>query len=93
MQAPMGDGSAQSLHEFGYLLELAAERELGSGRVLDKDGERRVFDASAFSGLGDGSRYTLESLFAAASAKRSRMQNDVLGAQGDGALDLEAKGR
>ena len=45
---------AQKPHEFGDLVEAAAERKLGAGGVFDEDGEAGALPGKAVEGAFDG---------------------------------------
>src|SRR5208337_1093806 len=85
--------AAQQIQQLCNLFEIAAERKLRSGRVLDEDAQIARRQVEAVHGLLDGQRDTLQAFFPAASAKRTRMQNEELGAKGKRPLHLAAKRR
>ncbi len=88
-----GDGGAgsEALDEFGYLLELAAEGELGAGGVFDEDFEVVVLPGEAVDGALDGLGGEAEAFVAGEALPASGMEDEVLGAEGEGALDLSSK--
>jgi hypothetical protein len=58
-----GGTDLEECHQFGDLLEAAAERELGAGGVFDEDGDLTVA-VQAIDGAGDGFGCELEAFVA-----------------------------
>ena len=74
----------QQIKQLGHLLEVAAERELRTRRVFDQDAQVARLQVESIGGLLDCERRALQAFFPAAAAKRSRMQDQEIGAQAPG---------
>ena len=85
-------GGAETVDKLGYLLEAAAERELGTGCVLDQDVEAGRLPRETVDGAGDGVGGKFEAFIAREALPRAGMEHQVLGAQRQRSLDLSTKG-
>ena len=81
--------SAQTFEQFSYLLERSTQGEFCAGRVLDQNSQGSQIHSPCR--LFNRARSTSQALLTASSAKRSRMQNQVIRAQGRAAFQLSAK--
>src|SRR5271166_2711970 len=88
-----GHEAAQQIQQLCNLLEVATERKLRSGSILDQDAQIVRRQVEPVHCLLDGQGDTLQAFFPAASAKRARMQDQELGAKGKRPLHLAAKRR
>ena len=86
-----GNDAAEAVDDFGNLLEAAAEREFGAGGVFDEDGKAGLGEVKALRGGGDGGGGLQQTGFAIRSAKGAGMEDKIIGAYGQGALDLTAE--
>ena len=87
-----GDHGAEAVEELGDLLEAAAEGELGAGSVFDEDAEVTGVERDAMEGAGDAFGGAGEADFAGEAFPGAGMEDEVFGAEGQGAFDFAAKG-
>jgi len=81
----------QVLNDFRDLLEAAAQRELGPGGVFNQYGQSTFCEIKSLARGRYGRRRSQQAFFALRAAKRPRMENEVIRAQGQCPLDLSAK--
>ena len=85
------NNTAEAVDDFGNLLKAATEREFGAGGVFDEDGKAGLDEVKALRGGGDGGGGLQQTGFALRSAKGAGVEDKIIGADGEGALDLTAE--
>src|SRR5215469_3256236 len=89
-----GDGNVmpEVRQDLGDLFEAAAERKLRARSVLDEDGETTPFEIQSAACYGDRGGGLQQAFLSLRSAKRTGVQDQILGAERQGALYFPAKG-
>jgi hypothetical protein len=85
------NNTAEAVDDFGDLLEAASERKLGACGVLDQNGKAGLGEVKALRGGSDGGGRLQETGFAIRSAKGAGVEDEIIGADGEGALDFAAE--
>ena len=81
---------AQEPDQLGHLVEAAAQGTLGAGGVLDEEGEAGALPGKPVHGALDGFGGKAQAGVAAEAFPRAGMEDEVVGAEGEGALDFTA---
>ena len=90
-QTATGACVAEKPHQFGDLVEAAAQRAFGAGGVLDEKGEAGALPGNAVHGALDGFGGEFQADVAAEAFPGAGMEDEVIGAQRKCALDFAAE--
>src|SRR5215469_4562664 len=88
-----GNVMAKVRQDLSDLFEAAAQRKLRAGGVLDEDGETPLFEIQTAARYRDRGGGLEQAFLPLRSAKRTGMQDQILGAEHQGSLYFPAKGR